>query len=331
MSPNILYKQFGCDAILCPAGTFHPNGAASLFSGCKPCPVHLGDDEKLSKVLGRTTCNETTFLHGDLNGDGIVSEREALRLLYTYTIGRNWGAQFESWADPMVNECDLNGVTCLDGSVAKLDLTDAALCHTGERKVGIIPECKGIPAEISLLSNLEILVMSRRQFLRGSLPSEIGKLAKLRYMDISSCPYLSGPVSILLLLFVLLLFYCVLSSLTNILAFRLVLFLFISLQLPSELGNLSSLRYLNLGGCRFNGTIPEDLFKLTQLEKLHLTTNSFSGSLSSSVGLLTNVKELMLSRTQLSGKFPDELGELTSLENVEMYADLILLLCNHSN
>lgn len=194
MSPNILYRQFGCDAVLCPAGTFHPNGAASLFSGCKPCPVRPDDDPKMSKILGRTTCESTTFHHGDLNGDGVVSEREVLRLLYTYTIGRNWGAQFENWADTTVDKCDLNGVTCIEDSVAKLDLTDAALCSNGERKSGIIQECKGIPAEMSLLSNLEVLVMSRRQFLRGSLPTEIGKLGKLRFLDLSNCPYLTGPV-----------------------------------------------------------------------------------------------------------------------------------------
>mmetsp|Transcript_45209 Transcript_45209/g.110121 ORF Transcript_45209/g.110121 Transcript_45209/m.110121 type:complete len:510 (-) Transcript_45209:222-1751(-) len=284
MSPNILYRQFGCDAVLCPAGTFHPNGAASLFSGCKPCPVQPGDDETMSKVLGRTSCKATTFLHGDLNGDGIVSEREVLRLLYTYTIGRNWGAQFESWGDLAVDKCDLNGVTCVEGFVAKIDLTDAALCSNGERKSGIAQECKGIPAELSLLSNLEVAVMSRRQYLRGSLPTEIGTLNKLRWLDISNCPKLGGP-------------------------------------LPSELGNLSSLRYLNLGGCRFNSTIPQELFRLSQLEKLHLSSNSYVGTIPSTVGQLTNVKEFMLSRTHLTGEIPSQISKLTSLENIEMYGN----------
>lgn len=283
-SPNILYRQFGCDAVLCPAGTFHPNGAASLYSGCRPCPVKRGDDEKMAKVLGRTECSGTSFSHGDLNGDGVLSEREVLRLLYTYTSGRNWGAQFESWADPMVDKCDLTGIVCVDNFVAKIDLTDAAMCSNGERKAGSVYECKGIPAEISLLTNLEVLLLSRRQFLRGTFPSEMGLLKKLRYMDISSSPLMIG-------------------------------------QLPSELGDLSALQYLNFGGCSFNGTIPEELFRLTNIEKLHLSSNDFEGSLSSSIGMLTKVKELMLSRTLLEGPLPKELGKLTLVENLEMYGN----------
>ena len=237
MSTNLLYRQFGCDAVLCPAGTFHPYGAAPLQSGCRPCPVSLRlesqNNPSLSKILGRTTCPHVEFVHGDLNGDGILSPREILRLLYVDTIGRNWGAQFQTWADLRVNECDLNGITCINGLVAKIDLTDASLCSNGERKAGPIRECIGIPAEISLLEALEVLTLNRRQFLRGSIPSEIGRLSKLKYIDISSCPNMGGP-------------------------------------LPSELGLLSNLRYLNLGGCRFNSTIPSELFALTGLEKLHL-------------------------------------------------------------
>jgi hypothetical protein len=128
--------------------------------------------------LGRSRCdtidetNETMkFVHGDLDGDGELSEREALRLLYTYTVGKHWGLQFESWGDPTVNKCDLNGVTCdVGGDVVKLDLTDASMCINGDRKPVPMGECLGIPAEISKLSKLEILTMNRRQFLRGTLP-----------------------------------------------------------------------------------------------------------------------------------------------------------------
>lgn len=283
-SSNLLYRQFGCDAVLCPAGTFHPNGAASLFAGCRPCAIRRGDDDRLVKILGRTTCEGTEFVHGDLNGDGIVSEREVLRLLYTYTIGRNWGAQFESWADLGVHQCDLNGVICVEDSVAKIDLTDAAMCTSDDRRSGAVSECKGIPAEISHLPNLEILMMNRRQFLRGTLPTEIGELKKMKFLDISSCPLLTGTI-------------------------------------PSELGLLTNLRYLNVGGCRFNGTIPEELFRLTDMEKLHLSMNAFTGTLSSSIGKMIKVKEIMLSRTFISGTIPPEIGKLSAMENLEMYGN----------
>jgi hypothetical protein len=206
MSSNLLYRQFGCDAILCPPGTFHPNGAANLDSGCRPCTITSSEDQSLTRILGRSACQGTTFINGDLNGDGVLSEREILRMLYTYTIGRNWGSQFESWAEPSFDKCDLAGITCVDDSVAKIDLTDASLCSNGYRKAGSASECIGIPAEIAHLSNLEILMMNRRQFLRGTLPTEIGLLRSMKYLDVSNCPLLSGP-------------------------------------LPSELGNMANLRY----------------------------------------------------------------------------------------
>jgi Leucine-rich repeat (LRR) protein len=194
MSSNLLYRQFGCDAVLCPPGTFHPNGAASLDSGCRPCNITSSEDQSFAFVLGRTSCEGTTFIHGDLNGDGVLSEREILRMIYTYTIGKNWGSQFESWAVPSFNKCDLAGITCVEDNVAKIDLTDASLCSFGDRKAGPANECMGIPAEIAQLSKLEILMMNRRQFLRGTLPTEIGLLRSMKYLDVSNCPLLSGSL-----------------------------------------------------------------------------------------------------------------------------------------
>ena len=291
MSTNLLFRQFGCDAILCPAGTFHPSGAATLQSGCRPCPVGNTTDEGLTnavaKVLGRTECRGVKFIHGDLNGDGILTPREILRLLYADTIGRNWGAQFQTWADVRVNECDLNGITCVDGEVIKIDLTDAAMCSDGERKVGPKAECRGIPSELSQLSNLEIITMNRRQFLRGSIPSELGKLSKLRHLDLSNCASMEGTI-------------------------------------PSELGLMSSLRFLGVGGCNLHGTIPGELFELTLLEKLHLSMNPLTGSLPH-LKQLPNLKELMVSRTQLTGTIPQNLGSiLPSLENLEMYGNQLV-------
>lgn len=294
MSSNLLFRQFGCDAVLCPPGTFHPNGAASLYSSCRSCPAEDGDDPLSSRKLGVTRCgneednfNRITFVHGDLNGDGELSEREVLRLLYTYTLGKNWGLQFENWGELVVDKCDLNGVTCAGGKVTRIDLTDAAMCVTVDRKMAPLDECKGIPAEISKLSHLEVLTINRRQYLRGTLPTEIGELKELKYLDISSCPMMTG-------------------------------------QLPSELGLLTNLKYLNIGGCRFNGTIPEELFELSTMEKLHLSMNAFTGTVSSSLAKMTDLKELLLSRTYVNGTIPEAIGELVALENFEMYGNQLV-------
>lgn len=79
-SMNMLYRQFGCDAVLCRPGTFNIHGHATLHSACRECPLY--ED---SPVLGRTTCPGTEYVHGDLDGDGVLSEREILRMLYVGT------------------------------------------------------------------------------------------------------------------------------------------------------------------------------------------------------------------------------------------------------
>lgn len=287
MSRSILFRQFGCDAILCPAGTFHPNGAATMESACRPCPASDEDEEHdppLNRILGRMECPGVEFVHGDLDGDGQLSEMEILRLLWTYTLGHNWGAQFQKWGDPHSDHCDLNGITCVDGTVAKIDLSDASMCSNGERKQGPVKDCHGLPAELNLLTDLEILIANRRQFLHGTLPSELSRLSRLKYLDLGANPNMVGTI-------------------------------------PSEFGLLSNMKIFNIAGSRFTGTIPEEFWEMTNMEKLHLSMNPFTGTLSTKVGRLTNLKELMWSRSQLSGQIPEEIGDITALENLELYGN----------
>jgi hypothetical protein len=286
-SRSMLFRQFGCDAILCPPGTFHPSGSATMASACRPCaPTDEDEDHEppLNRILGRLSCPGTEFVHGDLDGDGELSQSEILRLLWTYTIGLNWGAQFQTWSDPQSNVCDLNGIKCVDDNIAKIDLTDAAMCSDGNRKQGIIDECHGLPSELSLLTDLEILTMNHRSFLYSEIPSEFGRLTKLKYFDIGANPNMIGT-------------------------------------LPSELGRMTSMQVLNFAGCGFSGTIPEEFYRMTDLEKLHLSMNGFVGTLSPKIGKLTNLKELMWSRSLLSGPIPNEIGDATSLENWELYGN----------
>ena len=155
-----------------------------------------------------------------------------------------------------VKECDLKGVTCLNGKIVRIDLTNANMCSDGNRKPAPIAFCKGIPAEIGELSSLAILQLTRRQFLRGSIPTSIGQLKELRLLDISSCN-LSGTI-------------------------------------PSELGLLTKLEFFKAAHTRFHGTIPSELFALTSLEALHLTNNRLSGTIPQPN--LPRLKEFMIGK-----------------------------------
>jgi hypothetical protein len=288
---SMLYQEFGCDAVLCRPGTFSVYGHATLYSACRPCPSEVDsnvsssvviDDKNppLSAILGRTSCNGVEFVHGDLNGDGEVSPREVLRMLYVDTLGRFWGPDYRTWADMKVPECSLTGVTCANGQIVKIDLGSASLCSDGDRKPAPLIFCKGLPRELGLLATLEYLHLQRQKFLRGTLPSEVGQLRELRVLDLTGC-----------------------SSIVS--------------TLPTELGMLTNLVSMKITGTKFYGRVPPELFQLPNLSVIHLSNNHFTGTIPPM--RLPSVKELLISRNDLTGSIPSDLTPLARLENFEAY------------
>jgi hypothetical protein len=240
--------------------------------------------------LGRSSCESASYLFGDTDADGTVSPGEVLRLLYSQTTGQNWGTKYQSsWRNLKLHECELEGVSCVAWKITKIDLTDANLCSDGkgEGKEGSIGNCGGLPAELVYLSDsLEVLLLPRQRFLRGTLPTELGELTQLQSLDLQGCALLTGTI-------------------------------------PSELGNLPKLTSLDISECNLNGTIPTELFRLTSLEKLNLSTNPFTGTLPSEIGDLKHAKEIKVSRGFLNGTLPATIGNLSKIENLELYGNSI--------
>ncbi|CAN0201479.1 unnamed protein product, partial [Ectocarpus fasciculatus] len=93
--------------------------------------------------------------------------------------------------------------------------------------------------------------------------------------------------------------------------------------IPPELGNLSALQKLYLGGPYFSddgltGTIPKELGKLIALQVLELRDNNLSGPIPPELGNLGALKTLALEGNELTGRIPPQLGKLESLQTLSL-------------
>ncbi len=90
-------------------------------------------------------------------------------------------------------------------------------------------------------------------------------------------------------------------------------------EIPTELGNLTNLEYLDLGYNQLSGEIPAELGNLTNLQSLNLHNNQLSGEIPAELSNLTSLQLLNLFRNQLSGEIPAELGNLANLQSFNLF------------
>ena len=97
-------------------------------------------------------------------------------------------------------------------------------------------------------------------------------------------------------------------------------------EIPTEVGNLTSLTQLYLDSNLLTGPIPTELGGLTSLTELYLDSNLLTDSIPSGLGNLASLTRLYLDSNLLTGPIPTELGNLTNLTNLtELYLDSNLL------
>ncbi|KAK2981357.1 hypothetical protein RJ640_013148 [Escallonia rubra] len=172
-----------------------------------------------------------------------------------------------------------------------LELLDATGC-----------QIKGvIPAEIGNLGNLVDLSLVDN-YLTGSVPVTIGKLAMIQSLKISNTT-IEGtiPGSI-----------CDLTNLVGLDLSKNKL----SGSIPSCLKNISSLQSLLLDSNELSSIIPTTLWSLGNILILNLSSNALSGSLTQEIGNIKSVTQLDLSSNQFSGSIPSTTGQLQSLKEL---------------
>jgi len=89
-------------------------------------------------------------------------------------------------------------------------------------------------------------------------------------------------------------------------------------NIPAEIGNLTSLTEAFLNACDFNGSIPSEIGNMTNLAALFLSQNQLTGFIPVEIGNLTNIRQIVLDCNELAGSIPSELGKLPKLQNLHL-------------
>lgn len=94
-------------------------------------------------------------------------------------------------------------------------------------------------------------------------------------------------------------------------------------RIPSEIGLLRGLSFLELSENRFQSEIPPEIGNCTQLEMVDLHGNELHGNIPSSFSFLVGLNVLDLSMNRLTGPIPENLGKLSSLNKLILKGNFI--------
>ncbi|PON63060.1 LOW QUALITY PROTEIN: LRR domain containing protein [Trema orientale] len=164
-----------------------------------------------------------------------------------------------------------------------------------------------IPSFIGSLVSLRYLNLTRGGF-KGMIPHQLGNLSSLRHLELANSivddfqlyvenlHWLSGPI-------------------------------------PYAIGNLTSIVSLDLGFNSLDGDMPKSMGNLCNLEAIDLSSNIFNVEISNAFESLSSgclsrkLKSLLLNDNAFVGQIPDEIGEfknlvLLSLRNNKIYGPI---------
>ncbi|MYG84233.1 MAG: hypothetical protein F4192_02985, partial [Gemmatimonadetes bacterium] len=191
------------------------------------------------------------------------AERVALITLYNAAGGPNW-TNSTNWLSEEPLGTWLGITVDEDGRVTRIELANNQLSGT-------------IPPEMGQLARLEWLDL-HDNLLAGEIPSELGRLEHLAGLSLNG-NQLSGSI-------------------------------------PPELGRLARLKWLDLGGNQLSGGIPSEFGRLENLTDLVIPSNALTGEIPSELGRLENLTDLNIHGNALTGEIPSELGRLENLSRL---------------
>jgi Leucine-rich repeat (LRR) protein len=255
-----------------------------------------------------------------------------LQLKNNLTFNPAMSTKLARW-NQSTNCCSWEGVTCYEGLVVGLDLTNESIS-------GVLDNSSSLFG----LQHLQSLSLAYNNINNSYIPSEFDKLANLRYLNLSDAGF-EGQVPFAI------------SHLTRLVTLDLSNSHFskLKLEIPnlniliqnlSELtelhldnvnisaqGNewcralsssLPNLRVLSLSSCQLSGPIDSSLRNLQSLSIIRLNYNNFFAPVPYFFADFKNLTSLEISTSWLDGKFPEKIFQVPTLQTLDLSYNFIL-------
>lgn len=173
-----------------------------------------------------------------------------------------------------------------------------------------------IPTILGQLSELRALDLKWNEGLHGSIPEELYNLTKLESLNLRMTN-ITGQLSPSI------------GNLVELDTLNLRTFTYeqgvypyvrntklMTGELPKEIGQLTKMRFIDLGRQGFTGQIPAELGNCVALEEIDFDECDFTGELPENLKNLSRLHTLALSYNRLEGEIPAWIGDLKSLERI---------------
>lgn len=285
---------FGCNAILCPPGTWNSNGRETQGSICEPCDENefYGATDcggSVSDEVPTTTSPGSPVLPESPQPNPTKAAETILDMLFAATNGRDWTATHDGWLVPGAPACQREGISCDDeGNIDAVRLNRFGL--SGQ-----------IPTEIFQLPKNRVLGFTdnnidlRFDGIEQSEALETLLLSNTKIKSLEGLQHASPTLKSI---------HFARNDLDG--------------PFPKSLLNLSGLRKLFINQNKLTGPIPSGISSLSLLKEVHVWDNRFTGHLPSEFGLISGLQALDIKNNLLSGPIPAELGQLNELEQVDL-------------
>jgi len=170
--------------------------------------------------------------------------------------------------------------------------------------------CAGtIPTQLGQLTALTYLDFWGASCLTGTIPTQLGQLTALKRLYFDQASSLTGTIPTQL------------GRLTALTSLSFIYASSLTSTIPTQLGQLTALTHLSFSrASSLMGTIPTELGQLTALGDLCLGASSLTGSIPTHLGQLTALTYLSFYRaSSLTGTIPTQLGQSTALTRLDFY------------